>query len=319
MFNISKLEVLKSAKEKGFNINSYEKVLRLNDILNIIFKSEFEKYLVLKGGTAINLFLLNMPRLSVDIDLDFSINLSKEETQIIRVKIKDYIIKMMNKNGYLLNQHSKFPYSLDSFVFSYKTLSDSNDILKIEINYSSRCHVLNINKVSGTNKINSNLKINILNNSELIASKINALISRTTIRDIYDFYNLIKLNYLSDIKIIKKISLFYLSFNERIPFKFDNKINEAIKRIEKVTYYNLKVSLIPMLNKNEKINLDEMKEVVINKLKEIFVLDEEETSYLESLNNGIFNKDLLFKDYKNINEIENHPLLKYKLNNFNKN
>ena len=35
--------------------------------------------LALKGGTAINLTIFNLPRLSVDIDLDYSRNVSKDE------------------------------------------------------------------------------------------------------------------------------------------------------------------------------------------------------------------------------------------------
>lgn len=319
MFNISKSELIKTAKNEGYNSNSYEKVLRLVEILNLLFKSKYGIYLALKGGTAINLFMLDLPRLSVNIDLDFTFNLNKDETQKIREEIKDFIIKIMNNNGYLLSSHSKFVHSLDSFVFSYETLSKSNDILKIEINYSSRCHVLDIEKVVGTNKINMNSEINVLNLNELIATKINALISRTTMRDIYDFYNLIKFGYLKDAKLIKKISLFYLSFNEKIPFDFNKKINSSIDIIQKVNYNNLKVSLIPMLNKSEKLDLDKMKIEVISKIKEIFILDDNEKAYIDTLNKGLFNKELLFKDYKNIKDIENHPLLKYKLNHFNNN
>ena len=35
--------------------------------------------LALKGGTAINLTIFNLPRLSVDIDLDFSENINRDE------------------------------------------------------------------------------------------------------------------------------------------------------------------------------------------------------------------------------------------------
>ena len=43
--------------------------------------------IALKGGTAINLFLLNMPRLSVDIDLTFLPILPREETMRSIAKI----------------------------------------------------------------------------------------------------------------------------------------------------------------------------------------------------------------------------------------
>lgn len=41
-----------------------------------------KEHLLLKGGTAINLTIFNLPRLSVDIDLDFVPNLPREETHL---------------------------------------------------------------------------------------------------------------------------------------------------------------------------------------------------------------------------------------------
>ena len=67
------------AKEKGFVRDNLEKVIRLSEILRYFNQSELLRCsLVLKGGTAINLTVFQMPRLSVDIDLDFSQNCSRE-------------------------------------------------------------------------------------------------------------------------------------------------------------------------------------------------------------------------------------------------
>ena len=73
-------EIVSLAKENGFKSETLEKVLRLIDVLNFINKnSDLANYLVLKGGTAINFTIFNLPRLSVDIDLDFSFDGTKEE------------------------------------------------------------------------------------------------------------------------------------------------------------------------------------------------------------------------------------------------
>ena len=44
--------------------------MRLADILEFVFTSKWKDKLALKGGTAINLFYRELPRLSVDILLD---------------------------------------------------------------------------------------------------------------------------------------------------------------------------------------------------------------------------------------------------------
>lgn len=60
------------AKELGFIKSTMEKVFRLTDILEYLNKDLLLKdSLALKGGTAINLTVFNLPRLSIDIDLDY--------------------------------------------------------------------------------------------------------------------------------------------------------------------------------------------------------------------------------------------------------
>jgi predicted nucleotidyltransferase component of viral defense system len=69
-FNRRELDV--RAREYGFNRDTFEKVLRLRTILDFLNTHEYmREHLLLKGGTAINLTVFNLPRLSVDIDLDF--------------------------------------------------------------------------------------------------------------------------------------------------------------------------------------------------------------------------------------------------------
>lgn len=77
------------------------------------------KFLALKGGTAINLMIFNLPRLSVDIDLDFSENVNRDEMMASRSIISDRIRKYMIANDYLLSPKSKYYHALDSFVFEY--------------------------------------------------------------------------------------------------------------------------------------------------------------------------------------------------------
>lgn len=69
-YNKQALDII--AKEQGFIRDNLEKVMRLVEILNYFHDSPLlSKSLVLKGGTAINLTVFQLPRLSVDIDLDF--------------------------------------------------------------------------------------------------------------------------------------------------------------------------------------------------------------------------------------------------------
>lgn len=133
------------SQEKGFVRDNLEKVIRLAEILRYINQSPLlQKSLVLKGGTAINLTVFRMPRLSVDIDLDFVQNCNREEMIDTRQKINNELKAYMSNEGYSIKSGSKSPHALDSWVFGYTNAGGNPDNIKIEINYSDRQHVLPI-------------------------------------------------------------------------------------------------------------------------------------------------------------------------------
>ena len=81
----SKNDLDKIAAKTSFIRDNLEKVLRLSDILEYLNKNTlFKENLALKGGTAINLTIFNLPRLSVDIDLDFTRQCNRKEMLKIR-------------------------------------------------------------------------------------------------------------------------------------------------------------------------------------------------------------------------------------------
>ena len=76
-------------------------------LLQVIPHIATEKTLALKGGTAINLFLRNMPRLSVDIDLTYLL-FDNRETALANIsdslgRIKEQITKSVP--GTTVNSH----------------------------------------------------------------------------------------------------------------------------------------------------------------------------------------------------------------------
>lgn len=63
-------DLAESAGGTGYDEKSIEKVIRLLHILQAIERDDFlHDRLALTGGTALNVFHLDLPRLSVDIDL----------------------------------------------------------------------------------------------------------------------------------------------------------------------------------------------------------------------------------------------------------
>ena len=109
-YNKQALDII--AKEQGFIRDNLEKVMRLVEILNYFHDSPLlSKSLVLKGGTAINLTVFQLLRLSVDIDLDFTVDCNRESMLSIRQEVNNEILRYMESDGYHLVPGSKTPHT----------------------------------------------------------------------------------------------------------------------------------------------------------------------------------------------------------------
>ena len=151
MNSYNKNDIAQLAAQTHFLRDNLEKVLRLSDVLNFIAQSpKLKDCLVLKGGTAINLTVFAMPRLSVDIDLDFHKDCTRDEMLAYRAVINAEIMAYMASQGYQLSPDTKNPHSLDSWVFYYLNAGGNRDNIKIEINYSMRQHVFDCERLRWT-------------------------------------------------------------------------------------------------------------------------------------------------------------------------
>lgn len=209
MIILSQKNIAEIAERSGFIKDTVEKVVRLADILEYLASSPFGDKLALKGGTAINLFYFDMPRLSVDIDLDYT-GATREEALSDREKIKEFLSKAMTAKGYFLNPASKAHFALESFVFSFTNFAGNKDNIKIEINYLDRKHICECNAaVINNSVISGTTPIRILEKNELFGSKLAALISRCKPRDLYDIYRLIHSGLEIDNNLLRKCTVFY--------------------------------------------------------------------------------------------------------------
>ena len=89
----------------GFRVEILEKVLHLLHLLQSLNIHPFLKgKLALKGGSALNLFLFNLPRLSVDIDLNYIGSRTKNEMLVERPKLEKSIREVCNREGYTVRK-----------------------------------------------------------------------------------------------------------------------------------------------------------------------------------------------------------------------
>jgi predicted nucleotidyltransferase component of viral defense system len=296
--------IMNIARETNFIKDNIEKVLRLCSILNFIFSDTYLKdKLVLKGGTAINLFYANLPRLSVDIDLDFTLDINKDELVIYKENIKKTIIDYMVKEDFVLKNSTKEYYSLISLVFNYKNSVNNLDTIKIEINFMDRIHVLPL-EIKNCNHYNNFIcrDIIVLNPIELYASKINALISRAASRDIYDVYKMINLNIIKDYDLLKKCLIFYSMVGGE-----QNIDSINFSKIMNLSYHDIKLKLKPVLSKDDSFNYLDAKEVVINYINNLLNFDDCDYKFINEFRIKKYNPKLLFNE-EIAHKLKNHPM-----------
>lgn len=183
-------------------------------------------------------------------------------------------------------------------------------MLKIEINYSNRAHILKTKVMDSIKNLGETASINVLATEELIGSKISALIIRTTPRDVYDVYNLFNNdnnNYIVNKDLIKKIAIFYICLQSDIPINFEEILDKALAKITNLNYQRIKETLIPVLHKGIKFNVNDVILYVSNWIKETFVLDSNDIVFINNINNKLFTPNILFSGYK-IEDVSNHPM-----------
>lgn len=167
------------------NINYENQVRLLVKCIPVISKYDC---FALKGGTAINLFYRNLPRLSVDIDLVYIYDKQRNEafTEInsslkeISLNLKKYGIsnEIQNKDG------------IQKII-----ASDNNSVVKIEPNYLNRGICFPLIRLSTCEKVQEKFgfaEINVISKQELFGGKICAALDRQHPRDLFDVSLMLK-------------------------------------------------------------------------------------------------------------------------------
>ena len=160
-------------------------------LLRVIPHIATENTLALKGGTAINLFLRNMPRLSVDIDLTY-LPFDDRETALTSIsKSLGRISKRIRKSipEITVNEHTIEGSDIKLLVQS------RNAQIKIEVNTVTRGHLYPVRMLQANDEVQDRFKkfaaIQIVSDAELYGGKLCAALDRQHPRDLFDVHILL--------------------------------------------------------------------------------------------------------------------------------
>ena len=135
---ISVEKLTAEAEATGFRPDVLEKVAHLLGLLDAIRSHPFLKgKLVLKGGTALNLFIFDVPRLSVDIDLNYVGAADRETMLTERPKVEQALQAVFSRENFnvrrMPEEHAGGKWSL-----RYESAPGRAGNLEVDLNFMFR-------------------------------------------------------------------------------------------------------------------------------------------------------------------------------------
>jgi predicted nucleotidyltransferase component of viral defense system len=256
----------------------------------------------MKGGTALNLFVQDLPRLSVDIDVVFINHLADRDTALEEIaqeiqRIETAIAKM----GYETRTrkvHGGDEVKLDIFSAEAK--------VKVEVNFVFRGTVLPVQTRALSEKtqtlFSKNIQIPVLSPSELYGSKLVAAMDRQHPRDLFDVLKMYESHGLN--QEILDCFVVYLAGHNRpiheVLFSKPHPMEETFKN-EFVGMTSEPINLNALLNTQQRL-MTELPQV----------LNQNHRNFLLSLVNATPDWSLL-----PFNHVQDMPAIKWKLQNLN--
>ncbi|MBI4489767.1 MAG: nucleotidyl transferase AbiEii/AbiGii toxin family protein [Deltaproteobacteria bacterium] len=311
--NLSRGKLLAEAAATRFRPDTLEKALRLLSLLMEQKSHPFLKHkLALKGGTALNLFVFNVPRLSVDIDLNYIGPPDREAMLKERPLVERAISDVCKREGFTL-RHVPDEHAGGKWYLRYKSALGHSENLELDLNFMFRVPLLPpvttdshpIGSYQGT-------QVCLLDLHELAAGKLAALLSRRASRDLFDVHQLLTSASFNR-EALRICFLIYGAMNRKNWGTVSaNDVSFQVNELEKF--------LLPLL-RQEVVNSVGLAEAWANsllsecreRLSIILPLEEHEREFLTRLlDHGEIKPSLLTEDEKLAAKLETHPGLLWK-------
>jgi len=192
---ISPQKLAAEAEATGFRPDVLEKVAHLLGLLDAIRSHPFLKgKLVLKGGTALNLFVFDVPRLSVDIDLNYVGAEDREAMLAERPKIEQAVQAVFAREGFTVRRMPE-EHAGGKWALRYGIATGQTGNVDVDINFMYRIplwpvttrdsHPVGAWQATG---------IPVLDHHELAAGKLAALLARRQARDLFDSHRILRMD-----------------------------------------------------------------------------------------------------------------------------
>jgi predicted nucleotidyltransferase component of viral defense system len=306
-------ELAREAAATGFQTEPLEKVILLLELLEAIRSHPFLKERVaLKGGTALNLFRFDVPRLSVDIDLNYIGAVDRAGMLADRPKIEQALNAVCGRVGV---QPRRVPsdHAGGKWRLNFNRVAGGTSTLEMDLNFLLRTPLWPPERIDsralGTFQATD---IPVLDIHELAAGKLAALLSRTASRDLFDASQLLRGGGLDAAKL--RLAFVVYGGTSRKDWRTVSEAEVTVDTAE------ADAMLLPLLRGNEtpqRSDLPRWTEALIAEchklLAMVLPLTDQEREFLERLNGkGQIFPEVLTDDERLREIIRTHPGLLWK-------
>lgn len=191
--SVERLEA--ESRATGFRVEMLEKVARLMGVLEGVRAHPFLRdRLALKGGTALNLFIFDVPRLSIDIDLNYLGTGDREQMMDERPKVERALEAVFSREN-LQVRAMPVEHAGGKWWLRYESSRGRGGALEVDVNFMYRLPLWQPRRLDsrlvGRWRVKDVLVMDI---HELVAGKLCALLARQRARDLFDSHQLLSLD-----------------------------------------------------------------------------------------------------------------------------
>ena len=187
MSNLSVQTLQHIASETGYQVEVLEKVFRLLVLLGEINRDSYlSGRLALKGGTALNVFHLNLDRLSIDIDLNYVGALERTTMVSERPEVEAALRRILHSLDYRV-RHRPSEHAGGKWLSSFRSALGGHANLEVDLNFMARQPLFGAARMQSVEFSGiSATDILVLDLHEIVAGKLVALFDRCAGRDLFD-------------------------------------------------------------------------------------------------------------------------------------
>ena len=311
---LSSERVERLSAETGFLPRYVEKVVRLLNLLEEIQShADLKDQFVLKGGTALNVFFFDLPRLSVDIDLNFIGEADVSRMKEIRPEIENALERVFRRADLSIANKPIETHSSSQWILNYNQATRGKDSIKVDLNYLRRVPILEVQNIQPSNIGSFEFEsFPVLDINELAAGKLKALFERNSSKDLFDAQALLNETDLNEEKLRVAFVVYGGSARQdwrEISFKnLDSK------------YPNMKNTLLDMLRGKERKRVEKLTENLTNSVREglsiVLPFRDSEKEFLRKINlEGEIEPSLITQSSNLQKRIKKDPALHWKVKN----